>query len=52
MRCPICKNDTLIVITTQYLDDCVRRRRLCLSCGRRFWTRELIIERRNGDGKK
>lgn len=44
MRCPVCRGYSVIVITTEGRKDCIRRRRLCLDCGRRFWTREIPVE--------
>jgi transcriptional repressor NrdR len=42
MRCPFCKEDDDKVIDSRATDGgrCIRRRRRCLSCGRRFTTYE------------
>lgn len=46
MRCPYCESDDDKVVDSRPLDDsaAVRRRRECLSCGRRFTTHERIVE--------
>jgi len=46
MRCPFCKEDKDKVIDSRSSEGgrVVRRRRECLSCGRRFTTRERIEE--------
>jgi transcriptional repressor NrdR len=47
MRCPYCGKDNDKVVDTRSRDDgrAVRRRRLCLSCGRRFITTEEIEDK-------
>lgn len=44
MRCPFCKEDDDKVIDSRAADGgrCIRRRRSCLRCGRRFTTYEKI----------
>jgi transcriptional repressor NrdR len=44
MRCPFCKEDDDKVIDSRSTDGalCIRRRRQCLSCNRRFTTYERI----------
>jgi len=44
MRCPFCQFDDTKVLDTRLLDEGsqVRRRRECLSCGERHFTRETI----------
>jgi len=44
MKCPFCKNADTQVTDTRESDegDCVRRRRRCLSCNKRFKTQETI----------
>jgi len=44
MRCPFCKEDDDKVIDSRSTDSgrCIRRRRRCLKCGRRFTTYEKI----------
>ncbi len=46
MRCPFCKEDDDKVIDSRATDNarCIRRRRRCLRCGRRFTTYERIEE--------
>jgi len=46
MRCPFCKEDDDKVIDSRATDNarCIRRRRRCLKCGRRFTTYERIEE--------
>lgn len=46
MRCPFCKEDDDKVIDSRSTDNgrCIRRRRRCLKCGRRFTTYERIEE--------
>jgi transcriptional repressor NrdR len=46
VRCPYCETDDDKVVDSRPLDDsaAVRRRRECLSCGRRFTTHERIVE--------
>jgi transcriptional repressor NrdR len=46
MRCPFCKEDDDKVIDSRATDaaQCIRRRRRCLKCGRRFTTYERIEE--------
>ncbi len=46
MRCPFCLTDDDKVVDSRPSDDAavVRRRRECLSCGRRFTTHERIVE--------
>lgn len=39
MVCPECKGDVKVVDTVTN-DECVYRRRKCLSCGHTFYTRE------------
>jgi len=47
MRCPFCKEDTDKVIDSRSSENgrVIRRRRECLSCGRRFTTRERIEDK-------
>jgi transcriptional repressor NrdR len=42
MRCPFCAYDDSKVIDSREADDGIRRRRECLSCGRRFTTYERV----------
>ncbi|HSM99091.1 MAG TPA: transcriptional regulator NrdR, partial [Gallionella sp.] len=44
MKCPFCKGpDTQVVDTRENEDgDCIRRRRRCLSCDKRFTTNETV----------
>jgi transcriptional repressor NrdR len=46
MRCPFCKEDNDKVIDSRATDGarCIRRRRRCLQCGRRFTTYERAEE--------
>ncbi len=46
MRCPFCKEDDDKVIDSRPAerDEAIRRRRECLSCGRRYTTHERIEE--------
>ncbi len=46
MRCPFCKEDDDKVIDSRSTESgqCIRRRRRCLRCGRRFTTYERIEE--------
>lgn len=46
MRCPFCKEDNDKVIDSRSAENglCIRRRRACLSCKRRFTTYERIEE--------
>jgi transcriptional repressor NrdR len=47
MRCPACGADEDRVVDTRSRNDCksVRRKRLCLRCGRRFFTVEEIEDK-------
>lgn len=47
MRCPFCKADDDKVIDSRSTESgrCIRRRRRCLACGRRFTTYERIEEK-------
>jgi len=44
MKCPFCSNPDTRVIDSRLTEsnDCVRRRRLCEKCGRRFTTYERV----------
>ncbi|MGE5140303.1 MAG: transcriptional regulator NrdR [Rudaea sp.] len=42
MRCPFCARDESKVIDTRESEETIRRRRECLSCGRRFTTYERV----------
>ena len=42
MICPKCKSDNLKIVDTRSDDASTRRRRLCLDCGVRFNTLEVI----------
>jgi len=44
MRCPFCKEDDDKVIDSRSTDNgrCIRRRRRCLKCGRRYTTYERV----------
>lgn len=46
MRCPFCKGEETKVTDSRTTDDgnAIRRRRECLSCGRRFTTYEMVEE--------
>lgn len=46
MRCPYCENEDSKVIDSRHTEDgrAIRRRRECISCGRRFTTYEKIEE--------
>lgn len=46
MRCPFCKEDDDKVIDSRSSEggQCIRRRRRCLACGRRFTTHERIVD--------
>lgn len=54
MRCPYCKHTEDKVIDSRSSGDSIRRRRECLSCGKRFTTYEYIesvpmmVSKRNG----
>ena len=54
MRCPYCKHTEDKVIDSRTSGDSIRRRRECLSCGKRFTTYEYIesvpmmVMKRNG----
>ena len=53
MRCPYCKQTESRVLDSRVADDgtCIRRRRQCLSCERRFTTVEqiqLVVVKRSG----
>ena len=41
MKCPVCGNTNSKVIDSRPTDSEIRRRRECLSCGRRFTTYEI-----------
>ncbi len=47
MRCPFCRKDNDRVIDSRSANEgqVVRRRRECLSCGKRFTTKELVEDR-------
>ncbi|MBU0637736.1 MAG: transcriptional regulator NrdR [Planctomycetes bacterium] len=47
MRCPFCKEDDDKVIDSRSRDDgrCIRRRRACQRCDRRFTTYERIVDK-------
>jgi transcriptional repressor NrdR len=57
MRCPACGHDDDKVVDSRAVDEggAIRRRRECLSCGRRFTTFErfeeatLVVVKRSGD---
>ncbi len=45
MMCPFCRHDETKVVDSRASQDCaIRRRRECLSCGRRFTTYERVEE--------
>jgi transcriptional repressor NrdR len=45
MKCPQCSStDTHVVDTVREASGCIRRRRACKSCGRRFSTVERVVE--------
>lgn len=46
MRCPFCENDDTKVIDSRHTEDgyAIRRRRECMSCGKRFTTYEKVEE--------
>ena len=46
MNCPTCGGQTC-VYDSQALEDCVKRRRKCLSCGGRFSTVEIDMDMYN-----
>ncbi|MBE6670699.1 MAG: transcriptional repressor NrdR [Ruminococcaceae bacterium] len=54
MKCPVCGNAVSKVIDSRPTDSEIRRRRECLSCGRRFTTFEvhetvpIIVIKKNG----
>ena len=54
MKCPYCESSQSKVTDSRDTDNGIRRRRECLSCGRRFTTHEqvrlpaLLVEKRNG----
>ncbi len=54
MKCPVCGNTVSKVIDSRPTDSEIRRRRECLSCGRRFTTYEvhekvpIIVIKKNG----
>lgn len=41
MHCPKCGGDTTVIDSRVY-EDHVKRRRLCLKCGKRFSTKEIL----------
>lgn len=59
MRCPVCTHTDDKVVDSRLADDgeAIRRRRECLSCGRRFTTFErveeavLVVTKRGGDSE-
>lgn len=44
MQCPYCAKEQNKVIDTRESDETIRRRRQCLSCGKRFTTYERIAQ--------
>ncbi len=54
MKCPYCEDNQSKVTDSRDADNGIRRRRECLSCGRRFTTHEqvrlpaLLVEKRDG----
>ncbi len=53
MHCPFCRNEDSRVVDSRSSDDgtCIKRRRLCPSCGKRFSTMEttsLTVVKRSG----
>ena len=44
MQCPYCAKEQNKVIDTRESDETIRRRRECISCGRRFTTYERIAQ--------
>lgn len=42
MRCPYCDNSSSRVVDSRDTDEGIRRRRMCLNCGKRFTTYEKI----------
>ena len=44
MRCPFCNQDISKVVDSRPVEDtnCIRRRRMCESCGKRFTTYEKV----------
>ena len=54
MKCPYCESSQSKVTDSRDTDNGIRRRRECLSCGRRFTTHEqvrlpaLLVEKRDG----
>lgn len=45
IKCPLCGNQESKVIDSRGVGDGIRRRRQCLSCGRRYTTNERIVTR-------
>ena len=45
MQCPYCDHDDSKVIDSRDINETVRRRRQCLSCGERFSTFERVVAR-------
>ena len=43
MKCPMCNQDNDIVKETRSGNNHIRRRRVCLECGERFTTNEVIV---------
>ena len=46
MRCPYCNNGDIKVVDSREVSDVdeIRRRRECLKCGKRFTTRERVVD--------
>lgn len=44
MQCPFCRKEQTKVVDTRESDETIRRRRECLTCGRRFTTYERIAQ--------
>ena len=44
MRCIYCNENTAVIDKRTSMDNITRRRRKCLSCDKRFTTKEILLE--------
>lgn len=44
MRCIYCNENTAVIDKRTSMDNITRRRRKCLSCDKRFTTKEVLLE--------
>lgn len=49
MKCPYCGNNKSEVVDSRPQVDVIRRRRLCLNCGKRWTTHETTVRAVDGD---